>query len=202
MTEGLKEKSMSQLTETSKLAGHVAAGASATRRERILALLSERPRALFELAEAMGVGDHQISGVITGLASDLWIERTGERRLTPRGCQADVWRIAGTAPTATAVDDLYPLSLAIDGMIYERQPLLPAEGYPGMPYAERRDIGAFRRALRIQFISCPKCDRPLRQIDATKKLASCGNSDCATVWRTGLATEPGRQPCLVLVMVS
>jgi hypothetical protein len=193
---------------TSQIAGAAAALASGSRRERILRLLRQEPRALFELARAMGVGDHQISGVLTALCKDGFIERTGQRRVKPETqCPADVWRIRGSAslPAAdpanlTSPDALgYPPTLRINDELYDRQPLLPSEGYPGVPYARRTDTGGLRLTVRVDFIECPGCGRPVRQVDAKTRACACGHPDCGMTWRAALAAEPGKAPSLVLI---
>lgn len=81
------------LNSTSRLAGEKAALRSNSRKARILQLLQERgPMTLFELAQALEVHPHQISGRITELKFDLKIEETGERRVNPEtGCAAEVY---------------------------------------------------------------------------------------------------------------
>lgn len=193
---------MDQTTPTSKIAGAAAARVVGSRRERILGLLRHEPRALFELAGAMGVGDHQISGVLTALCKDGWIERTGERRIKPETqCPADVWRIRAAQLTpAQEADALgYPATLLIDAELYDRQELLPREGYPGVPYARRTDTGGLRLEIRVDFIECPSCGRPVRQIDPKSRACACGSPECASVWRAALAAEPGKAPSLVLI---
>ena len=63
------------------------------RRRRIIELLTERPRAIFEISAILGVQQHQIAGRFSELVADGLIERTGETRPTPSGCQADVYRV-------------------------------------------------------------------------------------------------------------
>ncbi|MCC7352090.1 MAG: hypothetical protein IT446_16135 [Phycisphaerales bacterium] len=53
---------MTLFNQTSYQAGMVAARHSGSRKMRILDLLESRPMALWELADAMNVFDHQISG--------------------------------------------------------------------------------------------------------------------------------------------
>lgn len=83
------------LNSTSRLAGEKAALRSNSRKARILQLLQERgPMTLFELASALEVHPHQISGRITELKFDLKIEETGERRKNPEtGCAAEVYKL-------------------------------------------------------------------------------------------------------------
>lgn len=80
---------------TSTEAGQAAAMSSRDRYRRILDLLRDRgPMTLFELAAAMAIEPHRISGRITELKRDLLIERTGERRQNPKtGCSAEVLRL-------------------------------------------------------------------------------------------------------------
>lgn len=83
------------LTSTSRLAGEKAALHSTGRKAKILQLLQERgPQTLFELATALEVHPHQISGRLTELKFELKIEETGQRRTNPEtGCAAEVYRI-------------------------------------------------------------------------------------------------------------
>lgn len=198
---------MDQTTQTSKIAGTAHAAVRGKRRQQILDLLRDQPLTLWESARALGVFDHQISGVFTALCSDGFIERSGDRRNKPEtGCPADVWRIrdARSAVPPTSVVDLaeqlgYPHALKIDGEIYDRQELLPAEGYPGIPYARRADNGGLRLVVRVDLIPCPKCGRPIFQTDAVNKVYSCTAADCGYAFKPKLVQESGRAPMLALV---
>lgn len=197
---------------TSQIAGAAHARVHGTRRQAVLALLRVRPQTLWEAARAMGVADHQISGVFTALSRDLWIERTGERRNKPEtGCPADVWRIRDDAPKADdprSLDKLgYPASVLIDGETYDRAELLPEEGYPGIPYARRADSGGARVRVRVEWVECPGCGRPLYPAPPATDAAgrpvkryACTYKECGRVWRPMLVRESGRAPVLALVM--
>lgn len=197
---------------TSQIAGAAHARVHGTRRQAVLAMLRARQMTLWEAARAMGVADHQISGVFTALARDLWIERTGERRNKPEtGCPADVWRLCTDAPapeSPAAVDKLgYPATLLIGGEMHDRQELLAAEAYPALPYVRRADSGGTRTVVRVQYVDCPGCGRPLYLAEAKDpatgqaiKRYRCGHPDCGRTWRPQLVQEPGRGAVLALVM--
>lgn len=202
---------MDQTTPTSKLAGAVHAEYRGKRREQILALLAVEPLTLWEAARKLGVFDHQISGVFTALHADGFIVGSGDRRNKPEtGCAADVWRLASAAAAIAAGDEAatssadllsslgYPLTLVIDGDLYDRQELLPQEGYPGVPYARRTDKGGLRLNVRVELIPCPHCGRPLRQVDAAAKRYGCGRSECYA-FSPKHVQEPGRAPMLAMI---
>lgn len=65
------------------------------RRTSILRILGSRgPLAIFEIAQAMGVHDHQIAGRFCEMENYGWIEKAGERRIKPATkCAAEVYRI-------------------------------------------------------------------------------------------------------------
>lgn len=191
---------------TSQKAGQQAAINSGQWRQRILHRLELRPSTLWEIADFFEVPDHTISGRFTELARDGYIERTGERRPKPEtGCDADVWALkaapqgGGAARALTAVG--YPLTLIIDGELYDRQELLPSEGYPGIPYARRADTGGLRQLVRVEILECPGCGKPLRTIiEGKSKRFQCGTPTCNKVWHGATPSEPGGPPLLALVM--
>lgn len=198
-------------TSTSHAAGQQAALGAGQWRERILRRLEEQPSALFEVAAHYGVPDHVISGRFTELSKDGHIERSGDRRTKPEtGCQADVWRIRRArpdAPETSLVDRLgYPLTLRIGADLYDRQELLPAEGYPGFPYARRADTGGVRLNVRVSVVECPGCGKPLFLVDEGRsasngpKLVRCGAADCLKTWRGTFVSAPGKAQMLALVM--
>jgi predicted transcriptional regulator len=80
---------------TSELADLVSSRHAADRRAAIVQLLHARgPMTLFELADAIGCLDHQISGRVTELKRAGRIEPTGDRRRKPStGCLCDVYRL-------------------------------------------------------------------------------------------------------------
>lgn len=196
-------------TSTSQIAGQRASLKAGGWRSRILDRLRERPSTLWELAAHFGVPDHTISGRLTELARDLWIEHAGERRNKPEsGCPAEVWRVRSASAAAVPGPDLvlglgYPDTLTIERELYNRQELLPSEGYPGIPYARRADTGGVRLLVRVGLIECPRCGKPLRlypNIDGGLKFYRCGSQDCASIWRLRLVSEPGKAEMLALVM--
>jgi hypothetical protein len=218
------------LSSTSQIAGAAAARCAGGRRMQIIALLRERPRALFELAEAMGVFDHQISGRITDLKRDGVIEATGERRAKPdTNCPADVYRLCRdfeegipdpalmpeeefarlgkppAPPSSVTPGSQYPATLLIDNQPYDRQELLPQESYPGMPYARRADTGGARLIVRVELVECGGCGKPLKQVIETKgndpvKTYRCGTPDCNRTWTPLIVHAPGQPKLLAMVM--
>jgi len=187
---------------TSQIAGQRAALKATGWRLRILDRLRAQPSALWELGAFFKVPDHTISGRITELARDQWIERTGERRVKPESkCPADVWRVrsAGSSTPDLASAMGYPHTLVIQGDPYDRQDLLPAESYPGIPYGRRTDMGGLRLIVRLALIEFPQCGRPLMQsapLAAEGKIYRCG-ADCGS-WKLRLVNEAGRAPMLAL----
>src|SRR5437868_1973358 len=87
---------------------------------------------------------------------------------------APMQRIRQAAKDPANLDAIgYPSTLVIKGDIYDRQGLLPREGYPGIPYARRADTGGQQLLIRVEFIECPACGRQLRQIDPAQKISVC-----------------------------
>jgi hypothetical protein len=199
---------------TSQIAGHKAAQKSGAWRRRILDYLRVTGGAtLGETAAYYEVPDHTISGRFTALGQDLVIERTGQRRPHPTsGNLCDVWRIVGARndPQPDVAELLgYPLELRIDGDLYDRQSLLPHEGYPGIPYARRADTGGARLLVRVELIECPGCGKPLKLIEeplppsaggGKKKVYRCGLLSCNKTWSLVIAQIPG-QPAGVPALV-
>jgi hypothetical protein len=200
------DASLPQSLNTSALAGQQAAIKCGSWRRRIIQRLREQPSALFEVAQYFEVPDHTISGRFSELARDLWIERTGERRIKPQtDCAAEVWRVRGDAPelaTEAGADRLgYGHAFLIGGDLYDRQPLLPIEGYPGIPYARNADTGGVRLMARVELIECPGCGKPLRQVvEGGKKLFRCGLDSCRQMWSMQLIREPGGPMIPALIM--
>jgi predicted transcriptional regulator len=83
------------MTDTTIAAHAVASQRFGDRCQRILQLLRQHgPLALFEIAEAMGVADHQLSGRLTTMAKAGVIRRTGAQRTKPStGCKCELWEI-------------------------------------------------------------------------------------------------------------
>lgn len=186
---------------TSTIAGEQAAGKVGGWRLRILARLRESPSALWELGEHFGVPDHVISGRLTELARDLWIERTGDRRLKPASrCPADVWRVTDAAaakPADAVVAALgYPETLVIDNELYDRQPLADP-GYAAVPYARRTDQGGLRLTVQVALVECPSCGKPLKLVSGGSY--HCGSPDCFR-WNGAKTNEPGKAALIALVI--
>ena len=195
----------SQRQSTTQIAAGKAALNVGSWRQRIVDRLRIQPSTIFEIAEFYHVPDHTISGRFSELQRDGLIEPSGERRIKPAsGCPAEVFRVRGacTDPAADLGELLgYPITLSIGGDLYDRQPLLPEEGYPGIPYARRADTGGARLVIRVQIVECPACGKPLRMLEEKgSKFFRCTNERCQKAWHTKAANEPGRPPLLSLVM--
>jgi hypothetical protein len=195
-----------RLQSTSTLAGRQAALNSGPMRARILNRLRASPAALWEVARDLEVPDHIISGRFSELARDGFIQRTDRRIIKPEsGCLADVWRIAmdenGAGKINLADRMNYPLVLSIEAELWDRQELLPAEAYPGIPYARRADRGGVRLNYRIDIIECQGCGKPLKLVmDGQQKTFRCGTPDCNRTWHCVIIAEPAKPPMLALVM--
>jgi ribosomal protein S27AE len=196
----------SLFTSTSRLAGEKAAKLIGSRRAKILQLLGQRPMALFEVAETLGVFDHQISGRFTELAADGLIEHAGERRIKPgTDCQCEVWRLRPTSTPAPVVQELlgYPSEIRVkvggkDEGAFGRQVLTEHEQFPGIPYAcQERDRLSI--VWRIEFVECPRCGKPLKFIqEKEKKLFRCGK--CPHTYELATVQEPGQPQLLALLL--
>lgn len=193
---------------TSRKAGAVAARSAGRRNFQILTHLAEHgPSTLFEVAAAIGVFDHQISGRFTLLHQQGVIERTGLRRKKPEtGCEADVWRIAEQKPREPELADHLglPQTLKIEDELWERGIVLDATATPdapGIPYVRRADAGGCRLSWRVAFVECEGCGRRLKLVEeAGKKTYRCGTPGCNRVWHPILVQEPGQAPVLAMVM--
>jgi hypothetical protein len=188
-------------------AAMASAAASGSWRAKILRRLDECPSSTWELADYFGVGDNRISGRITGLSQDLYIEPTGERRRNPAtNCEADVWRVRRAQPNdprpiEQIIDATFPLTLRIDNDLYDRQASLPKESYPGVHYARRADSGGVRQAIRVELLDCPGCSGQLAYFeDNGAKKFRCMRPSCQHVWRIKMISEPGKAPTPALVM--
>lgn len=191
---------------TSKAAGEQAALKVGSWRGRILVYLAEKPSTLFEVATHFGVPDHVISGRFSELERDNYIERSGDQRIKPEsGCAADVWQLrrADRQVEPDLAELLgYPLTLTIDSELYDRQKLLPSEGYPGVPYARRADNGGLRLTVRVQLVECPICGKALKLAidDAGRKVYRCGTERCNHTWHGAVVEPPGRSGMLSVVI--
>lgn len=191
---------------TSNQALNRAAPQFGSRRARILQLLGVDvlgPSTIFEVAAAMELHDHQISGRFGELERDGLIAKTGTRRAKPEtGCEAEVYRLAQSRPTidlGTALNHPDALKIAEEG-IFERLPWMSHEGLPGVPYARRTNGSVPRLLYRIALIECDGCGRPLRLvIEGGAKLYRCGTPHCHCTWRLMLVSEPGRAEMLAMV---
>lgn len=190
---------------TSRKAGERAARSASLRYKQILDHLQEHgPSTLFEVAAAIGVYDHQISGRFTALSKDGVIERTGQRRVKPEtGCEADVWRIAEQQPRAPELADRlgYPQSINIGGDNFDRGVVLEKDEAPGLPYVRRAGGGGVRLNYRVELVECGGCGRPLKLVqEAGEKKYRCGSPGCNRTWYLQLVNEPGQPQLLALVM--
>jgi hypothetical protein len=197
----------SPLFGTSHAAGQKAALKAGSWRARILKRLEERPSALWEVAEHYQTPDHCISGRFTELVRDGFIEPTGERRRKPStDCDAEVYRLRRSEPGSpaftvdSAILELYPLTVTIDGDLYDRQELLSHEGYPAVPYSRRADNGGLRLSVRVEIIESPCCGRPLAQLAGDPRRFRCMGKDCGRLWRARAVNEPGKASLLALVL--
>jgi DNA-binding Lrp family transcriptional regulator len=193
-------------SSTSSLAGAAAARGANGRRAQILAAIEEHgPQSIFEVADRMGVFDHQISGRFSALEADGFLRKTGERRRKlDTHCDAEVYDLVRDRPRPPDVAGAlgYPPTLVIDDELFDRQELLPRESYPGLPYARRTDKGGLRLNVRVEVIECPGCARPLKPVksdDPKKRLLRCGSPNCKT-WRAAFVREPGGLQQLALIM--
>jgi hypothetical protein len=198
--------------DTRRQAGAVAALTAGSRKARIIELLQERGSlTLFEAAEAMNVGDNQISGRFTDLAKDGLIRDSGQRRRKPgTDCDAVVWVLAEAAVREeTILDKLgYPPTLMLNTpgcppQVLERGELLDREPTPGIPYSVRPAAGEARMHWRLEFIESPCCGQRLlyapEQI-AGKEVKRFKCVRCTRTYELATAAEPGRSPALVMVM--
>lgn len=198
-------------TDTRLAAGFRAGFSVTSRRRKILEFLDGRGghgAAIFEVADHLGVFDHQISGRFGELERDRWIEKTGQRKVKPAtGCEAELYRIRRAEPSRSdpAADAGYAFRLKIGDELFDRQELLrggDTESYPGMPYARSTDTGALRQVVRVELVECPGCGRPLMRIDEAGVVKlRCNNIRChATSWRLRAVAAVGQAPLLALVM--
>ncbi|MGE5609792.1 MAG: hypothetical protein ACM359_11095, partial [Bacillota bacterium] len=107
----LHHSELSLFNNTSRLAGEVAARGVGRRHQQILQLLRDRgPLALWEIAAALSVFDHQVSGRLTELKQQGLIQPLGQRRTNPAtGCPAEVYEIAAS-PTPPEPTPQYTLA--------------------------------------------------------------------------------------------
>jgi hypothetical protein len=191
---------------TSKLAGEVAARASSSRRQAIIAIIQRHgPLAIFEIARLLGCHDHQISGRFGEMERDGLLIKTGERRIKPNTkCDAEVYGLPDPKPTAPHQPDAaellgYPNSLKIgDEGIFVRSPILGDNDLPGIPYSLHSSAAGLRSTWRVELIECPGCGRHIKMI--TKGEYRCGTPGCNRTWFPMLVSESGKTPVLALVM--
>lgn len=80
---------------TSSDAAAAAAGKASYWRARVLEAIRHQPGTADEIAARLGADILSIRPRTTELLNQGLIETTGERRPTPRGRTADVWRVRG-----------------------------------------------------------------------------------------------------------
>lgn len=204
---------------TRAAAGLVAAEKSGSRRRRILEIIERQPSTLFEIAAILGVPDHTISGRISELKHEQFIEPSGEHRIKPEsGCPCEVYQLKRALPAnETGWAELlgYPARAMIHGEPHDRQdePDRPGVGYPGVHYAACTDHGAMRRSVRVELVESPCCGKPLfvEDVPATavnsrglavpaSKRVRCSNPACLKAYRIRPVNEAGKAPMLALVM--
>lgn len=207
---------------TSAKAADAAAQSAGSRRARILKLLDEHKEglAIFEIAEAMQLFDHQISGRFGEMERDLLIEKAGIRRIKPgTNCEAEVYRLKGPARSPSpnnGVAELngYPPTLIMNepphgDQLYTRGDVTHAVGttWPGMPYSRNAtgEAGGVRLFYRVSIIECEGCGRPLKLVrekigGEEKKLWRCGVAGCNRTWHLQIVREPGGREVLAMVM--
>lgn len=201
----------SLFTSTSRQAGAVAARMVGSRRQRILQLIRDRGSVtIFEAAEAMDLGDNQISGRFSELERDGLIRKSGQRRLKPgTDCQAEVYILADQVEPHALDQQLdrlgYPPTLTIGGELFDRGVVPEGETLAGIPYSRRADAGGARLHWRVEFVESPCCGRPLiyrpEQIAGqTVKRFACTAPGCKRVYELAVGGEPGRGPFLILVL--
>jgi hypothetical protein len=205
---------------TSAAAGQIAARSVSTRYAQIVDHIRTRgPSAIFEIASALGVFDHQISGRFSELTKRGIIRATGQSRIKPdTGAQAELYDLAEARqlPACQRLPEAlgYPPELRIpqaagpgDDGIYIRQAMADDSAQtmdcaPGVPYARRADRGV-RLQVRVFLIRCPGCGGVLRQsVESGTKLTRCSSEGCpgAKGWTLQLVTESGQAPIPALIL--
>jgi hypothetical protein len=212
MSDPLTQRSSDlPLFGTTHAAAAVAAGVTPRRYEQILAHLREHgPSTLFEVAAALGVFEHQISGRFTELSQQLLIERTGQTRPNPRSdCPCDVWRVCDPPnhqgrqlPTTNSqLPTLlgYPDVLRIGEDSYDRDDSSPPEdGLPGVCYVRRADARGMRLVKRVELVACPNCGKAMRLAEAPRTYACSGG--CGQRWDGAQVVSPGQPALLALIL--
>lgn len=196
---------------TSRQAGAVAARAVGSRRQRILELIRERGSVtIFEAAEAMELGDNQISGRFSELERDGLIRKAGVRRLKPgTDCQAEVY-VLSDLPEPHDLDRQldrlgWPQTIKIGEDLLDRGVPVERERLPGIPYSRRADAGGARLHWRVEFVESPCCGRRLlykeeKIAGQTVKRFACTAPGCKRVYELAVGGEPGRGPMLVMIL--
>ena len=203
----------SQLATSPRTSRSCAAGAVATkligsRRARIIELIRQRGGVtIFEAAEAINVGDNQISGRFSELVRDGLIRPGGQHRPKPgTDCQAEVY-VLSHAPERRDDEKLlerlgYPDTLLVNGEPLDRGIVIPGEHLPGIPYSRRATEGGARSHWRLEFVESMCCGGRLifapEQIGGQPvKRFKCDR--CRRVYELATAAEPGRAAALVAV---
>ena len=213
-TPGTAAQPSSLFGSTSRLALEKAGPIMGSRRAKILKLLADRgPSTIFEVADAIGVFDHQISGRFSELEAEGLIRRTGERRPKPEtSCLAEVYAIQAEATPPARPLDLgdaqgYPPTINLgEACIFDRDPIVGGQTEPpGIPYSRRSQGEVPRVCWWLRLVECEGCGRPLKMViqkQAGKdiKLFRCGTPTCNRTWYLQIVREPGGPELLALVM--
>lgn len=195
----------SPLFGSSQRAGEIAARSIPRRYMRILDLLRESPSTLIELAEQMHVTPNQISGRLTELSRDGFIERNGQTKPNPAtGAPCDVWMLRDRQPPSEKIPEIfgYPAELYIgdDGLFFRTQ---VKDDEPGIPYDRDTTRGASGMFARISFVDCPGCGTPLKFImEGQRKTFHCGRAGCLQKWELTTAKQSGETLVLCLIRKS
>jgi hypothetical protein len=223
-TGGIPSSLTPQLTRDS--ARQAAEQSAPTRCAQILRLLQDQPRTLWEIAQRLGVHEHQISGRLTELTKLGKITPTAMTRPNPRtGQSATVYTLS---PEQSPIDHSaamgYPDYLSLPSFVvppsggpsapgldrYQRDGGSDQDGIPGVSYS-RRDTpdgpANIRQAIRVALIPCPHCGATLKkigQIEINGKPTSqfrCGarTPNCQLTYTIQLPQVPGGPTIPVLV---
>lgn len=211
---------------TQAKAGLVAARFSSGRKARILRSLRDQgPATIWEMAERLGLSEHQFAGRFSEMVRDRQIEKTGARKPNPQtNCEAEVYRLAeawkpedarteekglrtegadGCSPltqSSVLFPQSYPDTLLIDGEPFTLAPIAQDEP-PGVPYARGSAAGTGGGLVwRVGLVECEGCGKPLKMVvEAGKKTFSCGVPGCNRVWHLLIVKEPGGVELLAMV---
>lgn len=177
-------------------------------KSRILAVIQEHgPLAIYQVAEIMGVQDHDVSQRFSEMVRDGLLELAGERRVKPAtGNPCEVYRVPAARPSAPDRAEAlgYPPELIIDGTPFRRSPANDSDTIPG--YAYEQTVG-IRQIYRVAFPECPGCGRHLKLVEEAgppgqpkRKTLRCGTSGCSRVWHPSTVRVAGGPPELAFVL--